>query len=345
MTQQEDKYPKILKELYSKARSEICGSEKTPDILYQYTSMEAAQIILESNQIRYSHTYFMNDSLEIRKGLEIIFHSLHDKAEEQKDHKDIGTLLVRFAYILVIILEDEKTRLETLADLEKQGFKDFDPAQFEEFEKLNQHDYFISCFSEEKDSLPMWYMYADNAKGVALGFDCGKLLTEHNNLLEGKGDYLLATKIIYEEKKFKALVLKFIESLIQIAFESKKNGGGLTKLLQEEKGNSFFFSAIYYLSILAVSFKDSSFAHEKEWRLFTTIGKKTNVPNKNFAVHNGILKPYHFISYPTANAQKLTKLIVAPGNPNSTEWLKIYLANIGSTCREIMTSEIPFRNV
>lgn len=110
-------------------------------------------------------------------------------------------------------------------------------------------------------------------------------------------------------------------------------------------GNDFFSSAIFYLSVLAISYKDQAFEHEKEWRLFVTYPKNKSSELKKFEVYKGVLKPYFYINYPTVNAKKLIKLTVAPGNPNSVEWINLYLKSIESTCQEIVSSAIPFRNV
>lgn len=338
------KYPELMRHAYNAIRTQAVGEENIPSFIYHYTSTEAAQIILESDSLRFSHTYFMNDMMEIRKGLQIIFNSLDVFCNNQQADQDVAAMLGHLAYTMIFVLEDEATRLETLAHLEKTGLKDIHPKQFEQFQNFNQNDFFITCFSEEKDSLPMWYMYADNARGVALGFDFPALLAEHNKFTESHG-LILSAKVIYDEKIFRDLVNKYIQEIFNVMIAFKKEHGDLKKLKHGEVGNDFYFSALYYLLVLAVSFKDESFKHEKEWRLFITTPRLSKSKNKKFAVHKGTLKPFCFLTYPTSNAQKLKKLIVGKGNPNSTEWLKVYLASINSSCEKIVLSTVPFRNV
>lgn len=54
-----------------------------------------------------------------------------------------------------------------------------------------QRSVYISCFSKESDILSQWRAYADNGKGVSIGFDLEKLVKEDN---------LLISEIIYEDK-------------------------------------------------------------------------------------------------------------------------------------------------
>jgi len=59
-------------------------------------------------------------------------------------------------------------------------------AALEAFERAEARDLtsveyaiFICCFSELKDSLNQWTLYADNGSGMALGFDVEKIKAIH----------------------------------------------------------------------------------------------------------------------------------------------------------------------
>lgn len=339
-------YPESIKNIYTTARSDVFGSEENPDTLYHYTSMDIAQLILENNSFRFSHSYFMNDTQEIRKGLDIIWHILHEASEEYREiYPDIGVLLRYMAITIVLKLEDQKTRLEILATIEKEGLKESNPKQFALFQQFIPSDVFVSCFSAEQDSLPMWYMYANHAKGAALGFSFEKLISEHNDIVKDVGAPVLTAKVIYEEDKFRSLVSGFVKGLMKIITESREKNGNLKALQNGALGNDFFSSATYYLSILAVSLKHKAFAHEKEWRLFALLSRQGSPVQKTFAVSSGTLKPHHFIHYPTHNTAKITEFITASGNPNSSEWLEIYLNSIGAIQCKIIPSTIPFRDI
>jgi hypothetical protein len=102
-----------------------------PEVLYHYCPFSAFVGIIESGELWWSHQNSMNDLSEARWFL----HLLQEEAQKIATEKNRDRL---FSFI--------------------QTFE------------LNLKDYFILSFSTEPDILSQWVMYADNGRGVAIGF-------------------------------------------------------------------------------------------------------------------------------------------------------------------------------
>lgn len=99
--------------------------------IFHYCPMESFVQIVKSGEIWASHHQSMNDYLEGR-----MFHQLLIK--ESSKYVDS----VRYPVIV----------------------------KFLENWELNLRDYFMCCFSKRPDVLSQWYMYADQGRGVCIGF-------------------------------------------------------------------------------------------------------------------------------------------------------------------------------
>jgi hypothetical protein len=119
--------------------------------IFHYCSIESFLHILASGEMWASHFQSMNDYLEGR-----MFHQLLTR--ESINY----TSNIRYPVIQQFIANWE----------------------------LNIKDYYICCFSKKPDILSQWYMYADEGRGVCIGFlpesFNAKTQIPHYNLLSGK---------------------------------------------------------------------------------------------------------------------------------------------------------------
>lgn len=120
---------------------------------------------------------------------------------------------------------------------------------------INSNLFFAVCMSEKEDSLSQWRMYADNGKGVCLGFDKSKIISYTKN---NPDDYQLQ-KIEYYEN-----IESVIDKVCEIIFEkireiyNTKNEGQLLK----------FISDVYTYTMPEWSkYKTIDYSDEKETRL------------------------------------------------------------------------------
>ena len=111
-------------------------------ILYHYCSMEAFFGILESQSLRLTRIRYMNDSKEFNWLFELARKLLWQKLEQAGDNQD--------------------------RRLCKQLFESCDGLYIHESFFPN---FYCSCFSKDGDSLGQWRAYADDGRGVAIGFN------------------------------------------------------------------------------------------------------------------------------------------------------------------------------
>lgn len=187
-----------------------------PDTIYHYCSPEVAFTILRDRTLWLSSISNLNDYSEIVWAQRIIDEQLAEIKDKVPD-KDI----------------------ESLRNLLY----------------LNRGLFFICCFSEEGDILSQWRAYAGDGKGVAIGFDPKKLITENDihwgtrpNNLPG----IAICKVQYEEAMQKKTVRDILDRW------ALGPDGGLSQ------------SAHGYLNALQIKFKNPAFAEEKEHRLVTS---------------------------------------------------------------------------
>jgi hypothetical protein len=149
-------------------------------LLYHYTSYESSQKILEGNSIRFTHVKFMNDHQEMRYGLEMCCKLLGMLLKNENDERISYFLLVLLCSIIATF-ENEEQRNGLFSWLKDNCFHKDNPEQYAVLSDIKPMDFYVACFSAEeaKDSLPLWYMYADHGAGVCLGFDAKNLIEAH----------------------------------------------------------------------------------------------------------------------------------------------------------------------
>lgn len=114
-------------------KTKTTNYNELPDTIYHYCDVETFMNIVKSKSIWMSHHSSMNDYSESSW----FYNLLIEKANE--------------------IVSKDKSKLELLKKFIEHFF-------------INIKDYFLACFSENGDSLSQWRAYADDGKGVSIGF-------------------------------------------------------------------------------------------------------------------------------------------------------------------------------
>lgn len=136
---------------------------------YYYCSLNTFLNILKNKEIYLSDPLKMNDNLEIKWYLERL-------NEEKESDEDYGTILQRMRMRSGVDFTCE----ELAKHLENKG----------------QKSIYISCFSKTSDLLSQWRAYADDGKGVAIGFDLDMLASADNILVR---EIVYADDVVQED--------------------------------------------------------------------------------------------------------------------------------------------------
>lgn len=281
-------------------------SAEQPEILYHYTSVDVLEKILTDSIgkdyfiLRGTNIEYLNDIKELNLAIEL----LQETAQEfEYQGRDIGSKKLSAWF--------NQNNLKNI--LNNFGLRSAP---------------FITSFSENSDSLPMWSMYGNNGNGIAIGSRKSNIKTENN-------EFLRWGRCTYDKQLFKNLFQSFLPDLytnitvngIQISI-----GPGMLS-----NDLSFYFGTL----------KHASFEYEKEWRLM----KQLNLDRHQIKFHpsNGILKPFIENKFPKSD---LKKIVIGPcaDKELSKRSLQMLLQNAGFSLNksdenfvEVIISTAPYR--
>ncbi len=225
---------------------------------------------------------------------------------------------------------------------------------------------FVSCFSEEGDLLSQWRGYADDGKGLSIGFNKDLLLT-----LDIGGYNYFFKKVIYDIETQSEYVKNQILDLVN-AYKNIEDEIDIPSHLYD-----FLFDVCLRISTFrndSPFFKNHAFSEEKEWRLIIN----NHLSNYNNEYKNGInevgtidenysesaefksgfvrsplqfmtsvdkLLPYFDISYEKIKNQLIRKVFLGPKS-NITEMdIRLFLETEGFNSEniEIIKSKATYR--
>lgn len=227
--------------------------------LHHYTTPHGIKGIIGERSIWSTDIESMNDTKEIKYGVNLIEEEINEAREEYGDDRLVSE-------VLLSTVEDE---LKSLA--------------------RDRYSIFVTCFCKEGDLLSQWRGYADRGGGYSVEF-------KFNDKTRVKGvDGTLKKpnlrKVIYDKDEQKDIAGNLIHSVCEICntFPSLERD----ELDKEE----LWLSVARYISKplidFAISFKHEGFDEEKEWRLVRVIEReKVNENVVNFRTNGGLVVPY-----------------------------------------------------
>ena len=298
-------------------RSDILNADQKldTDIIYHYTSPDSFIKILGKNKIslRFSRYDCVNDKSE---GIYVynIFEEIWDEMYEERN-------IDKKLYELVKSTPCDSFRIQkSRFDSNSDTFTEFD-----------ERDYYICCFSLNRDSLPMWNYYLKNGKYE--GYNVG---IHHNvfNDEEVKEKYdIKILKIIYEVKEQKKIIK---ERIIELVSELKDNYKVLNIVIR------------LLLETYKLQFKKSCFAHEEEVRAILSVPKNRadkEYIDVKYISSRGYIVPYVLIN--DLNKERLASITIGPLSEKeiSESVVRDFLLRNNYDLKEIeiFNSEIPIR--
>lgn len=182
---------------------------------------------------------------------------------------------------------------------------------------------FICCFSQNKDSLPMWNYYVKNQKyqGYAIGCDFKKML----KIEEAKE--FLQFQIQYNNANKKEIIQNRIMKVYEADLPTE---------------NEIVRHISLFLSTYKVAYKNIAFKSEKEIRAVKFIKKNDPKNPIKYEMVNGIIKPYVEIIF---KKEALKSVILSPASNNELgiKTMQEYLEAMKYSKVKIEYSKIPIR--
>lgn len=163
--------------------------EKETGIIYQYYDLKTFDSILKNRELWFSDIKKMNDTNEdkelfifLKKELKKTLEEISEEEKKQKDYQDREDYLKKIEEITTeerfrkyfIEIKKISIRKDTnlLTNLKKKRNKITALLLMKNFQNLGK---FISCFSKKGDLLGQWRSYADDGKGIAIGYNLEEL--------------------------------------------------------------------------------------------------------------------------------------------------------------------------
>jgi Protein of unknown function (DUF2971) len=161
-----------------------------PELLYHYSSLESACMILESAKIRASHIYFLNDASEVEYGADIVSECID---------------------AFPGIPEDLRRLFRRATRGEKSEF----------IKNARIWPTHMFCLSKNPDSLSQWRAYGKSGGGIAIGFRKDRLHT-----ISADGTPNPFFRIAYEKKDQVAATHELLAIVADIGERISPDGPG-----------------------------------------------------------------------------------------------------------------------
>jgi hypothetical protein len=287
----------------------VAFGPKTEGVLYHYTSHDTLYNIVESETLRASHVYYMNDSNEIK-------------------------------YAIDNFIKEVKERESLSGNAEETSFLQQFPVWLQNM-RNNPHYIFSFSLSEKGNLLSQWRAYTPHGTGVSIGFN-------HSDIeMFASENELRLVQCIYNTKCQKSLLSAVLDYVLK-EFEGAKSGIDTSRGPAGQEYHMYLNRFSGYLLGEFIKIKDPAFHEECEWRLESKFyesyadqdiqfrsGKTTLVPYVNFKIKDiraaGGLFEQVYIG-PSPNFELAYPAICA------------YLSNKGA-CSMKLNSQQPYREV
>jgi hypothetical protein len=302
----------ILKQSFTNSKLNQTVKEDT-DLIYHYTTPEKFISILTNQSFYFTNLNYLNDRKEFHHGVDLIL-KVVDKLSKESKNK--------------IILEKIKNNINYIHKSPK----------------------YVSCFSCNGDLLSQWRAYANDGKGISVGFDVASISQFDIGQIESK-------YILYDENG----QIEMIEEIIEIHIDL------FNKIFKEYDWGEYRFESLVATSILdflegVISiFKHPSFSEEREFRLEWKIdGNIITIEDSDvkFRSTESLIIPYINLlyldwgnidnpEYPgLVNRLPIKEIIIGPSleyEPNKQS-IELLLKNLGYDNEvKIFQSKIPYR--
>lgn len=185
---------------------------------------------------------------------------------------------------------------------------------------LNINEYsaiYVICFTENRDLLSQWRNYADDAKGIAIGFS--KSMFEQ--LSASSTPYGLSLcKVLYDEIEQEKIINPIVEETIQ-----KMSDKGVGKAALELDGE---YCMKYPIC------KQNGFFEEKEWRIIVNsapnkkvnLNKSISISEAHYRIRNDQLVSYLEMDFSKMKQQAIKEIWIGPkAKVNKHDIMKLLL--------------------
>lgn len=284
---------------------------KNPRTLYHYCRTSIFHKIFDEKRIRLSSLSLSNDSTE---------------------GKLIGRILENLSNKNSLSDTKKKRLLEIIDTIEKH----YDGIGF--------------CLSEDGDLLSQWRGYADDGKGVSIGFSKEFL----ENISDNKKINL--KKVSYSKEAQKNLVEPTFNEALKIMnakefsiveyrtlLDTRSEKEFETDLKLKSKNRLELIGQVLTFLPNLYTVKHSAFKEEMEWRLLSLLGLEDDDDGIQYSYKEGCIVPYKDLTLPEDRNGIITRIILGPKHLTPPNIVRKFIESEGFGDVEVVKSEAPYR--
>lgn len=287
----------------------------TAATIYHYTDLGSALKVIETKQFWFTERAHLNDTLELQYGLAIA-QEIFDAAAN--DAPDI---------------------LKPAADQLKE----------EVLKGLGDYGYWVASFSYRDNDLSQWRSYADEGRGVCLGFSVQDLdMLKFAHHLDSFRINCLRFPVQYDEAELRDclrpyidLAIEFLRSVNLPSWQSYSEPDG--EALGYER--AILTETMSGLYLHSMRFKHEAYKHESEYRLALNADRLLVEPSPYHKVRARGGEVVGYLDLPIPNwPGALTHVVMGPAAaPRLEEQLTTAFRSFGLSLPNLDRSKIPFR--
>lgn len=292
---------------------------KPTSSVFHYTSLEKLKSFLESGTLWATHIAYFNDASEFFDAIDLANNHAIVRLKNSKENRDI-------LYATEI--------MNLLGSFKKDRHK--------------VYPYYVSCFSENGDSLDLWRAYCPQEAGYSFGFDWN--INKDNRIIIGKCIYSEKDKKLLLAERYDYFYSTSIDKLLKKKSLIHDSFHSLIDDETEKRARLFIFDLLEY----AIFFKNRAFKSENEYRVFIP-RKPDDWSDVFFRCSDHLLVPYMKIPLYGKGELHLSEIYIGPtDHPRlSAISLRGFIESLNISkdnkfiinCASIIQSHIPIRSI
>jgi Protein of unknown function (DUF2971) len=288
---------------------QIAIESEVKEPLYHYTSMQGMLGIISKEEMWFTNIFHLNDPSELGYGIKICLQILSENAENAFSYKQ------RF--------RDWMKHL-----LVKAGGEIF--------------SFYVASFSAHKNDLGQWRAYADDGRGVAIGFAPPLFSVETNSekiAATEVTERTLIGRVNYDREqnihRVREAINKALQAFSVASFQTHEESREFIEELAREVASAMFFYSI--------TAKHSAYEHEKETRLMLINDCHTLNQYAKMRIRGSQLVPYICSKWAVRSRAAISEVIVGPAAADlASNSVRTFLASQSLAAVTVGQSTIPY---
>lgn len=285
----------------------ISAADAVREPLFHYTNMAGLLGILTSEEMWFTSIFHLNDPSELAHGFAMARRTLTEEA--QREHK----IAQYFCAVMMNLLDDAPTVFL----------------------------HFIGSFSRASNDLGQWRAYADNARGVAIGFSPKLFQIVENSDELSLSEKTFVARVDYDPANCARNFQRAVRHAVGIAVRNDcyVRSDAERKRFVREMTVQLAPPLIWYSS----TSKHAAYAHEQETRLIIVNDREKLDPITRTRARRSNLVPYIPSPFRVREKGALMKIMVGPAADRLAEnAVQSLLASHGLPPDIVERSDIPY---